>query len=166
MISRESRPRKYSRPRARRARLAPGSLAVQHQLDVVDGLEQKAAGQFPEPAVDRAPMTEVDRQHSPAAARAHQIAHRIDHLPELDFPRTPPPSGFGHQRRNALPFLVRQVRRVALGLLRDLGHPATALLGPHQELGSQPSTKQNPAHTDFPNGLLGQNRSFAKTWSL
>jgi len=37
---------------------------------------------------------------------------------------------------NLLPLLVRQIRRVALGLLGDLGHPATALLCPHPQLES------------------------------
>ncbi|WP_208646618.1 hypothetical protein, partial [Mesorhizobium waimense] len=33
---------------------------------------------------------------------------------------------------------------VALGLLGDLGHPATALFGPHPQLESQTSLRRNP----------------------
>ncbi|MDP3173743.1 MAG: hypothetical protein Q8M88_04855, partial [Phenylobacterium sp.] len=36
-----------------------------------------------------------------------------------------------------------QIRWISLGLLRDLGHPATALLGPHPELESQTTMKRN-----------------------
>jgi hypothetical protein len=88
----------------------------------------------------------MDRQHPPAAARTDKVANRIDHLTEVDFARTSTPPGLGHQRRDPLPFLVRQIRRVTLRLLRDLGHPATALLRPHQQLESFHRCVGNPFH--------------------
>ena len=139
---------------ARGAGLAPGPLAIDHQRQVVDGLEQEAPRQLAEPAVDRLPRAEMDRQHPPTAARADQIAHRVDHLAELHLPRTAPTPRLGHQRRDLLPLLVRQIRRVALGLLGDLGHPATALLCPHPELESQPTLRPISLSGDFPNSLL------------
>ncbi|BCI68669.1 hypothetical protein AAJCM20276_32930 [Acetobacter aceti] len=36
---------------------------VHHQFHVMDSLEQEAAGQFAKPAIDRASVPEVDRQH-------------------------------------------------------------------------------------------------------
>lgn len=42
----------------------------------------------------------------------------------------------GHQRRDLLLFLVRQIRQVALGLACNIGHSAMALSGPHPELES------------------------------
>src|SRR5260370_16718955 len=115
----------------------------------MNGLEQEATSQLAEPAVDRLPRPKVDGQHSPTAARADQISHGVDHLAELNLSRTAPTPRLGHQRRDLLPFLVRQIRRIALGLLGDLGHPATALLCPHSELESQPHLRSNP----FPTGL-------------
>ena len=44
------------------------SLAVEHQLHIMDGLEQKTSSELPKPAVYREPMTEMDRKHPPAAA--------------------------------------------------------------------------------------------------
>lgn len=52
---------------SREAGLAPSSLAIQHQRYVVDGLKQKAPCQFAEPAVDRLPGSEMNRQHPPTA---------------------------------------------------------------------------------------------------
>src|SRR6478672_11697504 len=86
----------------------------------------------------------MDRQHAPAATRANQVAHGIDHLAEIDLPRPPTAPRLGHQRRNLLPLLVCEVRRVALDLLGDLGHPATALLCPHPELESEIQPQRNP----------------------
>src|SRR5215203_6591744 len=90
--------------------------------------------------LDGSPVPEVDRQHPPAATRTDQVAYRVDHLPELDLPRAPSTPWLGHQRRHPLPFLVRQVRRVALGLAGDLAHAATTLLCPHPELESHHKT--------------------------
>src|SRR6478736_8645948 len=86
----------------------------------------------------------MDRQHPPAAARTNQVAHGIDHLAEIYFSRSPPATRLGHQWRNLLPLLVCEVRRIALDLLGDLGHPATALLCPHPELESEIQPQRNP----------------------
>src|SRR5450631_785604 len=115
------------------AGLASGALAIQHQRHVVDGWEQKAPRQFAEPAVDRLPGPEMDRQHPPAATGTHEIAHSVDHLPEINL------SGTAATSR--------------LGLLGDLGHPAAALFAPHPELESQTEPPRNPPTPDFPNGL-------------
>ena len=95
-------------------------------------------------------MTGMDRQHAPAAARADQVAHSVDDLAELDLTRAAPSPKLGHEGRDHLPLLVCQIRRIPLGLPGDLGHPATALLGPHPKLESHPKAQRNP----FPNGLL------------
>src|SRR5271156_7048958 len=102
----------------------------------MDGWEQEASRSSPEPAVARLPRSKMDRQHPPAATRSHQVAHRVDHLPELDLSRTPAASRLRHQRCNLTPLLVRQIRRVALRLLGNPGHPPTALICPHPELES------------------------------
>lgn len=104
------------------------------------------------PAIDGSPMTEMHRQHPPAAARAHQIAHRIDHFAELDFARTPSAPGLRHQRRDPRPFLIRQIRRVALGLSGDFGHPAPLLACPHQKCESHSQQNRNPQKTNFQTG--------------
>ena len=122
--------------RRRGARLAPRPLPVQHQRHVVDGLEQEAPSQFAKPAVDRAPMAEMDRQHALTSARADEVADRVDHLAERDLARTTSPPRLGHERGDHRPLLVRQIRGVALRLPGDLGHPATALLAPHPKLES------------------------------
>lgn len=67
----------------------------------------------------------MDRQHSPTPTGAAQIAHGVDHLPEINLARTAATPRLEHQRRQLLPLLARQIRRIALGLLGDLGHPAT-----------------------------------------
>src|ERR687893_1769847 len=74
--------------RRRGTRLAPSPLTINHQRHIVDGLEQEAPRQLPEPTVDRLPRAKVDRQHPPAATRTDQVTDRVDHLPELDLPRT------------------------------------------------------------------------------
>lgn len=103
----------------------------------MDSLKQETAHQPAEPPVDRLPRTEMHRQHLPAAARAHQIAHRIDDLMQVHPSAPATACRFGHQRGDPLPFLVRQARRIALGLSGDVGHPATGLLRPHPKLESQ-----------------------------
>ena len=80
--------------------------------------------QLAEPVMDRASMTEMHGQHSPAAARAHEIAKGADDFAKLDLARLPPASGLRHQRRDPRPFVICQIRGVALGLLGDPGHPA------------------------------------------
>ena len=47
------------------------------------------------------------------------------------------------------PLLVGQIRRVALGLLLNFGHPATRRWGPHHKLESRPNLPFN----GFSNGL-------------
>ncbi len=84
------------------------------------------------------------RPAPPAAARAHQVAHRVDHLPELHLARPTTATRFGHERRNPLPFLIRQIGRITLRLSGDPGHPAPLLWCPHPELESQPALDRNP----------------------
>ena len=54
-----------------------------------------------------------------------------------------------HTRLNPRPLLVGQIRRVALGLLLNFGHPATRRWGPHHKLKSRPNLPFN----GFANGL-------------
>ena len=74
----------------RGARLASRSLAVHHQRDVVDRVEQQAPNEAPEPPVHRLPGREIAGQHPPAAARTNQIADRVNHLPQIGFSRSTP----------------------------------------------------------------------------
>ena len=53
------------------------------------------------------------------------------------------------ERLNPRPLLVGQIRRVALGLLLNFGHPATRRWGPHHKLESRPNLPFN----GFSNGL-------------
>lgn len=131
--------------RRRRAGFAALLLPVEHQFDIMDGLEQEAARQFAEPAINRPPMAKVDRQHPPAAARTHHIAHRVDDLAEIDLARPAKRSWLRHQRRDPRPFLVRQIRRIPLGLPGDLGHPASGLICPHPKCESHSTLKRNPS---------------------
>ncbi len=47
------------------SRSAPSRSSI---INVMDGLEQESSRQFSEPAIDRAPVPEMDRQHPPTAA--------------------------------------------------------------------------------------------------
>ncbi|CAP55581.1 putative tranposase protein [Gluconacetobacter diazotrophicus PA1 5] len=95
----------------RRAGFTARALPVKHQFHIMNGLEQEPPGQFPEPTIDRTPMPEMDRQHSPVAAGSNQVTNRVDHLAEFDLARTPRASRLGHQWRDARPFLLRHIRR-------------------------------------------------------
>ena len=55
----------------------------------------------------------------------------------------------GRKLLNPRPLLVGQIRRVALGLLLNFGHPATRRWGPHHKLKSRPNLPFN----GFSNGL-------------
>src|SRR5215469_7417505 len=81
----------------------------------------------------------MDRKHPPAATRTDKVANCVDHLAEIDLARPAAPARLRHQRRDPLPFLIRQIARVALRLLGDLGHSTPALLRPHRQLESRRS---------------------------
>src|SRR5215471_18458002 len=81
----------------------------------------------------------MDRKHPPAATRTDKVANCVDHLAEIDLARPAAPARRRHQRRDPLPFLIRQIRRVALRLLGDLGHSTPALLRPRRQLESRRS---------------------------
>ena len=128
---------------ARGARLTSAPFAVEHQRHVVDGLEQEAPDEPAEPPVDGLPGRKILRQHPPAAAGAGQISDRIQNLAQIRFNR-PPALGHTRQERfNPCPLFVGQIRRVALRLLRNLGHPATRRWGPHPQLESRNSKPCN-----------------------
>ena len=52
-------------------------------------------------------------------------------------------AGARQERLNPGPLLVGQIRRVALGLLLNFGHPATRRWGPHHKLESRPNLPFN-----------------------
>jgi hypothetical protein len=58
---------------------------------------------------------------------------------EIDLARPAAPARLRHQQRDPLPFLIRQIRQVALRLLGDLSHSTPALLRPHRQLESRRS---------------------------
>lgn len=122
-------------------------------VDIMDRLEQQTPRQPAKPTVDRPPVTEMHRQHPPAAARAHEIAHRVDNFAKLDFMGLALASGLRHQRRDPLPFFVRQVRRIALGFPGDPGYSALLLMCPHPKYESHSQLDRNPKLDQFSNRL-------------
>ncbi len=77
------------------------------------------------------------------------ISDRVQNLAQIR-PGRPPALGRARQERlNPRPLLVGQIRRVALGLLLNFGHPATRRWGPHDKLESRPNLPFN----GFSNGL-------------
>ena len=127
-----------------RARLSPSPLAVEHERHVVDRLEQQAADEPAEPPVDRLPRTKIRRQHPPAAAAAGHVADRVQHFPQVHADLSAAFWRLGHERLDPDPLFVGQVSRIPLGLARNVGHPATALSGPHPKLESQPPKPPQP----------------------
>jgi hypothetical protein len=116
----------------------PRTLAVRHQRDVVDRVEQQAPNEALEPPVHRLPGREIAGQHLPATARTNPIADRVDHFPQIGLSR----SAFLRWRRKQphdhRPLLIGQIGRVSLELLSDLGHAATRFGCPHGQLESRP----------------------------
>jgi len=121
---------------AHRAGLAPHRLAVQHQRYIVDSAEQQAPDEAAGPPKDGLPRPEVHRQHQPAARAASQVSDRVQHLTQVDRGLPVPPRRLRQQRLDPRPFLVRQVRRVALRLLAKLSHRAWGVSGKHPDLES------------------------------
>ena len=68
---------------------AARALTVDHHRQIVDRRKQRQPDQAAEPPVDRLPGREVLRQHPPAAAGAHQIADRVQHLAQIGLARAP-----------------------------------------------------------------------------
>jgi len=128
---------------------ASDPLAIEHQRHIMDGFEQEPARQSAEPPIGRLPRRKMDRQHSPAAARPHQIADRVDDLAQVRLALAPAALRPRQQRLDPRPLLVGQIRGIAFRSLRDRGHPATRALGPHTELESHFANTANL----FPNGL-------------
>lgn len=101
--------------RRRWARVVPGPLTIQHQNHVVNGLEQKPPRRLSKPAIDRSATTPSGPAASACRTPNRPGCARINHLAKINLGGRRP--GLGHQRRELLPLLVRQIRRVALGLL-------------------------------------------------
>src|SRR5579875_2192096 len=76
----------------------------------------------------------IHRRNPPSAARARHIADRVHDLAQINSDRTPLLRAAGEQRLNALPFFVRQIARIALRFLRDVGHVLVRRSGPHPKL--------------------------------
>jgi hypothetical protein len=137
---------------ARGAGFTSDTFAVEHERHVVNGLEQHAADEPPEPPVDGLPRAEIDRQHAPATATARQIADRVQHLAQVNADFAAALGRLGQQRLDMLPLGVSQVSRIPLGLAGDVGHPASILLGPHSKLESHRTGPPQP----FSNSLLDE----------
>lgn len=132
--------------RAGRADCPALEFPVEHVCEVVNGADQQAPDQTSKPPVDRLSGREVLGQHAPAVAGAGQVAGRVQDLAQVHVPL---PAGLARrrQRSDPGPFLIGQVRRVALRLLFNLGHPSTVRSGPHPELGSRRLLRLNPFQT-------------------
>jgi hypothetical protein len=97
----------------RRARLPASLLPVEHQGDIVQGLEQQAADKAPEPPIHRLPGPELMRQHAPAAAGVGQIMNGIEDLAQVHLGLAAALGGLGQDRSDPLLFLIGQVSGVA-----------------------------------------------------
>lgn len=129
---------------AGRAGLATLALAIHHQRDVVDRLEQHQPDETPKPPIDSLPWREVLRQHALAAPGARHISDRVQDLPRVHARLATAPRRPWMQRRNPLPFRVSEIGRVTLRLPLDLGHPASGLSRPHPNRESRIAPKGNP----------------------
>ena len=116
----------------------------------MDGLEHEAPDESAKPPIHGRPGREVLRKHPPTAARARQIPDRVQDFAQIGLNRPPLLGGARQERLNLRPLLVGQIRRVALGLLLNLGHPATRRWGPHPKLESPQARPFN----GFSNSLL------------
>src|SRR5215217_8011852 len=83
--------------RGRGRRLAADPLAISHDEQVLDRLEQALVTPSAEPAEDRAPRRQVARQKPPRDAAAQEIKDRIEDLPQRPFPRPPSGTRLWHQ---------------------------------------------------------------------
>jgi hypothetical protein len=99
--------------RRRRARPAPGALAVEHDEMVVQALQHAAVAQAREPAVDRPPRREALRQQAPRTARAQHVEDRVHDLPHRPRPAPSPTRGGRKQRPEDAPLCVGHVAHVA-----------------------------------------------------
>jgi hypothetical protein len=97
----------------RRARLPASLFPVEHQGDIVQGLEQQAADKAPEPPIHRLPGPELMRQHAPAAAGVGQIMNGIEDLAQVHLGLAAALGGLGQDRSDPLLFLIGQVSGVA-----------------------------------------------------
>ena len=105
-------------------------------------VEQQAAYEPAELAVDRLPRWKIVGQQPLAAAAARQIAQIGRRL-------APAPGYLGQERHDERPLLVSQIGGLTLGGALKSSHPATALRGPHRMGEAHPGYSFNP----FPNGL-------------
>src|SRR5215204_1154198 len=140
--------------RGRGRRLAADPLAISHDEQVVDRLEQALVTPSAEPAEDRAPRRQVARQKPPRDAAAQEIKDRIKDLPQRPFPRPPSGTRLWHQGLDQSPLGVGQISFVT--------QPFAAMLppsgrGPHRgsrEGFDNPSESLPPRPLNpFPDGL-------------
>lgn len=127
--------------------VAAGTLAVDHQRDIVDRAKQEQANEAAKPPVNRLPRRKMHRQHPPFAARTHQVADRIQDLPQVDTLLATRSRSPRQQRRYRRQLLVRQITGIALGLALDPAMPVTALAGPHPDSESTPAAIRNSFQT-------------------
>ena len=116
----------------RRARRAARSFAIYHERNIMDGSEQK----HPDEATE---LKLSARAENPSAAFASQrgtghIADRVQYLTQVYVGLAALFGRSRQERRDPLPFLARQIGRIPLRLLRNIGHPATIRWGPHPKL--------------------------------
>jgi hypothetical protein len=120
----------------------------------VNGLEQKAPHEAAKPPIDRLPRRKIFRQHPPAASGAGDVADRVQDRARVGAGPAALLGRFGQKWRDPLPLLVGQIRRVALGFLLDVGHPATIRLGPHPQRESRRDPKRNHSQTDSQSDVI------------
>jgi transposase len=84
-----------------------------------------------------------------SATRAHQVAHRIDYVTEIHFPRSATSSRSRHQRSDPIPLLVGQITRIALRLALNSRNPASARFSPHPDPESRFTPVGNPSCPNF-----------------
>ena len=110
----------------RRARLAPNPFAIDHHRHVVDRLEEEPPHEAAKPPVDGPRGRKILWQHAPPGAGARHVTDGVQNLAKIGRRFASALGRLRQERSHPLPLLIREIGRVALGLLRDIGHPATA----------------------------------------
>lgn len=95
--------------------------SLQHERDVVDGPEEQAARETAKLPIHRLPRPEMHGQHPPAAARARQVAQRVQHLAQIHTGRPASPTRRGQQGSDRLPLRLTQYPFEKCPTTQDVG---------------------------------------------
>jgi hypothetical protein len=99
--------------------------------------EQKKPNETAELPTVRLPRRKVLRPHPPAAARAGYVTRCVQDLTQVNLRLAALLGRLRQDRRDPIPFLIRQVGRIPLRFLLDIDHSVMVRLGPHPKLESR-----------------------------